>query len=192
MRQKTLRRFEEFRDETGTVSMLVQRIAGGETLKEVCAAREVPYSLVAKWIAETPELKAQYDAALRIWGDGLAQESVSVADGRDASQPLRDVVKELTGVELDDDALERVRLAALPNDVQRDKLRIDTRLKLASKWDRERYGEKVEIAQTHRYVIEVPAVAQSAEAWIGQVRAPIDVAPVPSLPAPKAAEYAEL
>ena len=47
------------------------------------------------------------------------------------------------------DYAHKVALECLPisdgeGDVQRDRLRIDTRMKLAGKWDRGRYGEKVE------------------------------------------------
>lgn len=115
MRLKTIRllNFEAFVADENTPSIIVQRIADGETLRDICASRDVPYSLVAKWIAQTPGLKAQYDVALQLWGDALAQETVAISDKAD------------------------------PENVAGAKLAVDTRMKLASKWDRDRYGEKV-------------------------------------------------
>lgn len=115
MRLKTIRKqnFEALKADPKTPDVIVQRVAEGETLREICASREVPYSLVAQWIAETPGLKAQYDVALQLWGDALAQETVGIADKADREN------------------------------VPGAKLAVETRMKLASKWDRDRYGEKV-------------------------------------------------
>jgi hypothetical protein len=120
-------RWEEATSDPLTLSVVVQRVAEGETLKEVCKSRGWPYSLVARWLAEDVGRKAQYDAALSLWGDGLAQEAVAIADASE------------NDVSVDDEGRERVNADV----IQRSKLRVDTRLKLASKWDRDRYGDKV-------------------------------------------------
>lgn len=112
MKQKTLEAFEAWRADGQSVSELVQRVAEGETLKEFCKSKAIPYSLVAKYIAETPLVKAQYDAALAMWADALAQESIGIVDG--ATYETASVAK----------------------------LRSETRLKVAAKLDRERYGER--------------------------------------------------
>lgn len=112
MRQKTIRKFEEWRLAPENWSMLMQRVAMGETLKEVCAGQGMPYSLVAKHIAGTPTLKAEYDGALQIWADALGQETIKIADD------------------------------ATPETVGPAKLQVDTRLKVAGKLYRERYGER--------------------------------------------------
>jgi hypothetical protein len=111
-----------------TMSILVQRLTDGERLREIAKAWEIPYGRLAAWIAENPERKSAYEAALSIWADSLAQEAVAIADEQ------AEVVKE-NGETYD------------PN-VQRDKLRIDTRLKLASRWNRDRYGETVKHQHT--------------------------------------------
>lgn len=116
MRQKTIRAFDEWKADPLNWSMVVQRVAGGETLKEICEGQKQPYSLVAKHLASTPALNAEYEAARRIWADSLAQETVGIADA----------------VEGADEAAH----------VSAAKLRVDTRLKLAGKLDRERYGEQ--------------------------------------------------
>lgn len=116
MRQKTIARFEEWKLDVNVPAMVVSRVAEGEALREICGSQGIPYSLVAQWIAQTPALKAQYDAALKLWADRLAQEAVGIADD----------------VEGADEA----------SHVTAAKLRVETRLKLAGKWDRERYGER--------------------------------------------------
>ncbi len=112
MRKKTIAAFEAWKADPLSWTALVQRVAEGETLKDVCESLAVPYSLVAKHIAATPALKVEYDAALQIWGDSLAQESVGIVDG---------ATPETAGVA---------------------KLRAETRIRLAGKLDRERYGEQ--------------------------------------------------
>lgn len=123
-----LARFEEVIKQPNTMSIVVQRLTDGERLREIAKAWEIPYGRLAAWIAEDAERKSQYEAALSIWADSLAQEAVAIADEQ------AEVVKE-NGETFD------------PN-VQRDKLRIDTRLKLASRWNRERYGERVQHQHT--------------------------------------------
>lgn len=112
MREKTLRAFDEWKAEPISWSELVQRVAEGETLREFCSSKKLPFSLVAKEIASDQLKKAEYDAALAIWGDSLAQESIAIVDG------------------------------AKPETVGVEKLRAETRLKMAGKLDRDRYGER--------------------------------------------------
>lgn len=96
--------------------MIFQRVAEGETLKEVCKSRRWPYSVVARWVGETPEAFKGYEFALRLWADSLATETIAVADLTD------------------------------PTEVGHGKLRVDARMKLASRLDRARYGDKVEVS----------------------------------------------
>jgi hypothetical protein len=61
--------------------------------------------------------------------DAMAREALAIAD-----DGTRDYVLGENGVLVDHDH------------IQRSKLRVDTRLKLLSKWDPKRYGEKVQLA----------------------------------------------
>jgi hypothetical protein len=103
-----------------TMGVLVQRLSDGETLKSIAKGWQIPYGKLAEWLIEDRERSERYNAALKIWADSLAQESVGIADdgGTEAGE------------------------------VQRDKLRIDTRLKLAGKWNRDRYGDATEVKHT--------------------------------------------
>ena len=107
-----LARFKAVIADENTISVLVQRLTAGETLKDIAKAWQIPYGKLAEWITEDRDRAAKYSAALAIWADALAQECVDIADhGTDSHH--------------------------------RDKLRIETRLRLAGKWDRQRYGDQV-------------------------------------------------
>lgn len=88
----------------------------------------MPYGRLAQWVLEDRERTDQYNQALKIWGDSLAQECVAIADEQ-AEVTTRQ------GTTFDPD-------------VPRDKLRIETRLRLAGKIARERYGDATEVKHT--------------------------------------------
>lgn len=155
MRKKTVAEFEAWCAAPGSWSELIQRVAEGEGIREICAAKKLPYSLVAKHIAAHPEVKAEYDAALSIWGDALAQESLGVADG----------------VEGTDDS---AAVAAA-------KLRVETRLKLAGMWDRERYGER----DSGRVAVTINLGDAAREIRELEMRLGIVEKPAEALPSPK-------
>jgi hypothetical protein len=101
-----------------TMGMLVQRLTDGSTLKEIATSLEVPYGKLAEWVTEDASRAEQYARASRIWVDGLARETVKIAD---ETPPLKGAA-------------------------QVAKLQIDTRLRLASKLDRGTYGDQVAIS----------------------------------------------
>lgn len=117
-------------EDAETLSVIVQRVADGESLKAICKSRLWPYSLVAKWLAEDVGRKSQYDAALALWGDSLAQEAVAIADTVQVGV-IRKTDSDGGVTETQEDMLGHR------------KLQVDTRLKLAAKLDRERYGDRV-------------------------------------------------
>jgi len=98
-----------------TLEFICERIAEGEKMRSICKRKGWPYSYVAKWIAVTPEATAAYQAALELWADDLAQHTLDIAD---ESKDAKDGVG-----------------------VSSAKLRVDTRMKLASRWHKARYGE---------------------------------------------------
>ena len=69
----------------------------------------------------TTEHSALYDRALQVRADELAHETLEIADG------------------------------ASPEDSAPRKLRVDTRLKLAEKWDRQRYGKTMQHNHAHSF-----------------------------------------
>ena len=115
MRLAAKKAFDEFAADPISETLVVQRIAEGETLVDICRSLELPYALVAQWIVEDAERVRQYDAALALWADAEAQRCIALSDD------------------------------ATPDDVAVAKLRIATRLSLAGKWDRRRYGEHTKV-----------------------------------------------
>lgn len=101
-------RLEAVQAAANTPSVVFQRVAEGETLKDIARAWQIPVGRFTEWF--TTEHAALYDAALRVRADQLAHEALERADGADEKT------------------------------VPTAKLQVDTRLRLAEKWDRQRYG----------------------------------------------------
>ena len=115
VRSSALARFEEAKADPGLLDVLFQRVAEGETFREVCDSWKLPYGLMANWIGESDERRKQYDAALAFWADSEAQKALRIADDCD------------------------------PEEVAKARLQVDVRLKLASRLDKSRYGNATEM-----------------------------------------------
>jgi hypothetical protein len=113
-----MQRWERDRGEAGTVEVVLQRVADGEALKEICKSRGWPYALVAQWLHGDEKLLARYDAALAIWVDGLAAQTIAIADG------------------------------AGPDEVAAAALQIKTRQWAAEKLNRARYGQTLKVERS--------------------------------------------
>ena len=90
-----------------------------------------------------------YDAALRVRADQLAHETVAIADGADADT------------------------------VGPAKLQVDTRLKLAGKWDRGRYGEVVKVDRTITVTADAGLIGLAGE-LLSRISAPKEKVVLPS------------
>ncbi|MES2920087.1 MAG: hypothetical protein V4819_00975 [Verrucomicrobiota bacterium] len=107
------------------------RIAEGEPLAEICRDPKMPATrTVSDWRRHREEFDDDFQRARDEGFDALAVECLRIAD--DTS---RDTIETENGPRPDNEWIARSRL------------RIDTRLKLLSKWDPKRYGERVEIEQ---------------------------------------------
>jgi hypothetical protein len=114
-----LARLEGVKGDPSAPSVIFQRVAEGETLRDVARAWGLPRGRFVEWFStEHSEL---YDRALKVRADELAHETLEIADGATA-----------------EDSAPR-------------KLRVDTRLKLAEKWDRARYGKQVQHTHSHTH-----------------------------------------
>lgn len=100
---------------------IVERIGKGETIADTCRDLQLGRTTVYDWQKEHPEF-AERIAHARVSGfDAIAERTRATARG--------------IGPEFGGDGT---------GDVQRDKLIIETDLKLLAKWDPKRYGEKVQ------------------------------------------------
>lgn len=128
-------------DEAATLDELTQRMTGGtgecEGLPAICRAWDVPYGKVMLWLMANEGRYARYNRALEVQAKALVAETVSLADGQPVAvvgpdgKPLYDEDGELITVE---------------RDVARDKLRVDTRFRLAKYHDSAVYGDKATVS----------------------------------------------
>ena len=92
------------------------RIAEGESLRSVCRDEDMPAtSTVMKWVLENHIFSEQYERAREAQADSLFDELVDIAD------------------------------EATPDNVQVQRLRVDTRKWAASKLKSKRYGDKLQV-----------------------------------------------
>lgn len=106
---------------------IVKRVAEGEPTAVICRSPLSDGTLVATetfrdWRKTRPELEEAYREAKLEGHDAIAWRTRATARGK--------------GEEFGGDST---------GDVQRDKLIIDTDLKLLSKWDPKRYGDKIDL-----------------------------------------------
>lgn len=121
-----LARLEAVKADETAPSVIFQRLAEGESLKEIAVAWKLPKGRFVEWFST--QHSDLYDAALKVRAADLALEALEISDEQN------EVVTE-SGKTFDPD-------------VARDKLRVDTRLKLAAKWDRQRYGDSVRVEKS--------------------------------------------
>jgi hypothetical protein len=104
-------------------STILDKLEMGIALTEILRddQRNYDYQGILRWIHKDPQRLAKYREAQMIGTEMVMAECVEIADGKD-------------GIE----------------DVQRSKLRIDTRLFQAKSWNRQRYGDikTVEVNQS--------------------------------------------
>ena len=102
-------------DDPMTMEIVIQRVLDGESLKAIARSWKLPVTRFIKWISDDEKRLAEYEGALRIRADELVYEAVERAEG----------------VVGPDGEL---------SEVARDKLVIDTNLKVAAMWDKQKYG----------------------------------------------------
>jgi hypothetical protein len=97
---------------------IIERLSNGVPLAVMCREDHMPHrSTVSGWCTDHPEFAAQYALAREVGFDAIACRVREIARG----------VGEST------------------KDVQRDRLIIETDLKLLAKWDSKRYGDRVDV-----------------------------------------------
>ncbi|KZC17026.1 hypothetical protein RHOFW510R12_01465 [Rhodanobacter sp. FW510-R12] len=110
-------------DREALVPVICARLATGEPMTVVCRDIGVPVKTVNDWRLQDEGIREQFHAARDDGYDAIAHRTRATARGKGESKG-----GDSTG------------------DVQRDKLIIDTDLKLLAKWDPRRYGDKVQLA----------------------------------------------
>lgn len=123
-----------------TASVIAERIATGEPLEAICRdLPEAPTSrTVRRWIESDPTLASDIAHARDIGYDVIAWRARDVARG--------------------------VKDAGSTGDVVRDRLIVETDLKLLAKWDPKRYGDRIQadVDMTLRVTVEDPTLRATA------------------------------
>jgi len=96
---------------------VLDKLSRGINLKEILRddQRDFDYPQLLRWIHKDPQRKSRYYEAQEIGSEMIAAEILEIADG--------------------------VNDSGVPEDVQRSKLRIDSRQFLIKTWNRKRYGD---------------------------------------------------
>jgi len=120
---------------------ILNKLEQGIALTEILKddQRDFDYAGLLRWIHKDPQRKSRYYEAQEIGTEIIMAECIEIADGKDGME-----------------------------DVQRSKLRIDTRLFQAKSWNRKRYGDvkTLEVNQN----ISITAALEQANSRLVQGR----------------------
>ena len=101
--------------------------------------RDFDYAGLLRWIHKDPQRKARYQEAQELGTEMILAECIEIADGKDGME-----------------------------DVQRSKLRIDTRLFQAKSWNRKRYGD-IKTVEVNQNISITAALEQANSRLPGRV-----------------------
>lgn len=118
------------------------RLSEGESLRSVCRDEKLPdKATVLRWIARHDDFRDQYVRAKAQGAEAIAEEMFEIAD--DASNDY------MVDMELDEDGKERAAgYRLMGENIQRSKLRVDTRKWYLSKIMPKKYGDRLEVEST--------------------------------------------
>lgn len=159
-RLKTIRRFDEWKGVEANVDAFFRELEGTETVagkrfRDACVAMKVPYTLMFAFVHGSDQLKARYESVLAAKADDLVHQALDDAE----------------------EAIDRDSAAGA-------RVKADTKLRVASKWDRDRYGERLSVEKT---------ISLTDDAGlIGTARDLLALARTGRLPAPEKVIEAEL
>lgn len=120
--------------------LICAELSDGKSLRKVCQDESMPNkATVFRWLREREDFRDQYARAKEEAADSLADEMTDIADdGSNDWMEAFDKDGTAIGWKLNGEH------------VQRSRVRIDTRKWLASKLKPKKYGDKIEVDNTHR------------------------------------------
>lgn len=137
-RRATFNQVTSPENEVATMEELKQRVTDGESLREVSSALNVPHGLFASWIESEPARMDAYKAALRVRADALLHDAVSISANTQEGQTVKEGPD---GV-----------VTTTEDMLGHRKLRVDTNLKVAARWDPARFGDSQRVELTARVI----------------------------------------
>ncbi len=112
---------------------ICERLSSGESLTSICAAAEIPKrTTVGKWQGQHDTVATLYARARIAYADAIFDEAIEIADDSSGDWMTRTKNGE------------EVRVVDHEN-IQRARLRVETRLKAAAKINPAKYGEKLDL-----------------------------------------------
>lgn len=128
-------------------------IADGKPLREFCRIDGNPaFRTVYDWLAKDQEFSARFAQARESGEDQIAQECLAIAD----EEPM--CTTEIPGKH------GTITRTCVDNGaIQRNRLRVDTRLKLLAKWNPKKYGDRTVLAGDPEAPLVLAARLQNAE-----------------------------
>lgn len=119
---------------------ILLKVADGESLASVCRKDGFPSrKTFFAWVSDKPSIAEQYQVALSMRAELFADEIIEIADDSGFD------------IKLDKDGNGRVDT----ENVQRAKLRVDSRKWIVSRLLPKKYGDKVEVDNKHSGIIAV-------------------------------------
>lgn len=129
---------ENYRDDA--LEYLCEQLMHGVPLADICDQEMMPSkTLVLKWMATDVGFKRDFLEAQRVRALLESENILTIADGNSGKMLYKE--------ELDEDG-EVIAQHYVREDVQRSRLRVDTRFKLLAKLEPEVFGDKVELGHT--------------------------------------------
>lgn len=112
-----------------TALLICDRLASGESLRKICADPDMPViSTVFLWLSKHSAFSNQYARARESWADATFEETLEIADNS------------RNDTQTDDEG----RPIVNHDNIQRARLRVDTRKWALARMAPKRYGDKVE------------------------------------------------
>ena len=138
----------DYRQETA--DLICERIADGESLRDICKADEMPArSVVFRWLSIHREFADQYARAREAQADAISDDMLAIADdGQNDWMERNGEGDENAGWRLNGEH------------IQRSRLRIDSRKWMASKLAPKKYGDRQSVDHTSSDGSMAPTVIQ--------------------------------
>jgi hypothetical protein len=153
VQKRTVARFELWRQVPGNVDRFLEMLEkpreGEEgksayvSFRDACHELRLPYLLMYRMVHDTPELLERYEGILRARSHHMVEQTVEIAD---EVEPDRDHVAKA-------------------------KLQVEVRQAAASYWDRERYGQRIQVEKSVNVTVDAGLLGRAAE-LLGEVEVP--------------------
>lgn len=127
---------------------ICNELAQGISLRTVCKADDMPSGVaIFRWLRTYPEFRKQYEDAKQESTDAMAEDVLDIADDGTNDYVLDNYDKGKTpGYQLNGE------------NIQRSRLRVDTRKWLMSKMKPKKYGEKLDMTSDGKAISQIVGV----------------------------------